>query len=136
MLLERLAKFTLTSGLGLGLDFGVFAALTALGFPPGPVNMFSAACGVTFVYFASVYRVFSYQGRHLISLLVIYLGYQALAVTAASWSVAEISKWAPPLLAKLAILPITFSANFAVMHLITRSRSQAVAQLEDNDAHE
>lgn len=134
LLFERILKFAVTSGLGLGLDFGVFAALNAVGVTPGLANLVSAACGVTFVYFASVYRVFSYQGERLLGLFMAYVAYQVAAVAAASWAVAALAQLTWPLLAKLAILPVTFSANFLFMQVITRTRRQAVARIEGTGA--
>ena len=129
-LVERALKFAVTSGLGLGLDVGVFAALTAFGVAPGVANLISAACGVTFVYFASVRRVFSYEGERLLSLFALYVAYQVAAVAGASWAVAELARLIWPLAAKIAILPVTFSANFLFMQFITRSRRRAVARIE------
>lgn len=135
LLAQRLFKFAITSGLGLVLDFGVFALLNALGVAPGIANLISAGCGVTFVYFASVFRVFSYAGERLFGLFMIYVGYQLAAVAGASWAVAELSRLAQPLVAKAAILPVTFSANFLFMQLITHSRKAAVARIDGPDAH-
>jgi len=134
LLFSRVVKFAVTSGLGLGLDFGVFAVLNALGVAPGLANLVSAACGVTFVYFASVYRVFSYEGERLLGLFAAYVIYQVVAVAAASWAVAALAEFTWPLLAKLAILPLTFSANFLFMQIITRNRRQAVARIEGTGA--
>ena len=94
----------------------------------------SATCGVTFVYFASIYRVFSYNGERLVTLLLFYLGYQAVAVVAASWAVGVLAALTSPIVAKLLILPVTFTANYLFMHLITRGRQRAVAKLEGPEA--
>jgi putative flippase GtrA len=129
-LFERVFKFAITSGLGLALDVCIFLGLTWLGTASGWANLVSATCGVTFVYFASIYRVFSYNGERLVTLLVFYLAYQAVAVALASWAVGVLATLTSPIVAKLLILPVTFTANYVFMHLITRGRQRAVAKLE------
>ncbi len=80
---------------------------------------------MTFVYFASVRRIFSYGGRFLFGLFLAYLAYQAVGVTAASLAVAALSaELVSPAISKLLILPITFSANYLFMSLLTRRGRQ------------
>lgn len=129
-LTTRIFRFGITSGVGLAIDVGIFIALTASQLPSGLANFISATCGVTFVYFASVRRIFSYRGEKLFVLFVAYLAYQAAAVTGASWAVAILAEIMLPILAKLLILPVTFSANFIFMHFLTRQRQRAVVRLE------
>lgn len=121
-------KFAIVSGAGLGVDFAVFLALVGAGMSAFAANAFSGTCAVTFVYFASVRRIFSYGGRFLLSLLVVYLAYQAVGVTAASLAVAFLAaKLVAPVVAKLLILPVTFSCNYLFMSVLTRrGREQAV----------
>jgi hypothetical protein len=133
-LTQRVIKFAVTSGLGLTLDVGIFLGLTSLGTASGWANLVSATCGVTFVYFASIYRVFSYNGERLVTLLLLYLAYQAVAVAAASWAVGVLALLTSPIVAKLLILPVTFTANYLFMHLITRGRQRTVAKLKGPEA--
>lgn len=121
--LTRVVGFALVSGAGLAIDFGLFLAMVELfGVRAGPANFVSAAVAVSFVYFVSVRRLFAYEGRFLLSLFALYLVYQFLAVTAASWAVdwlvADVHVL--PALAKIIILPVTFTANFLFMSFITR----------------
>ena len=121
--LERLALFAAASGAGLAIDFLLFLALLAGGATPGYANLLSGTAAVSFVYFASVRRIFSYQGRFLLGLFAGYLAYQAAGVSLASWAVASLVAFqVPPLLAKLLILPVTFPANYAFMSLLTQRR--------------
>lgn len=117
--------FALVSGAGLGLDFAIFLVLILVGLGPGFANLISATAAVTFVYFVSTKQVFDYQGRFLFHLFVVYLVYQALAVTIASWALGWIvAAWElAPAIAKLLILPATFSANYLFMHWLTASRT-------------
>lgn len=125
-LLRDLLRFALVSGAGLGIDFALFLGACAAGVAPGVANLLSGGCAVAFVYFASVRRVFcDARGFHLGSFAA-YLAYQAAALSLASLAVAHLaSALSPPAssspaLAKLAILPATFGANYVFMRLLTR----------------
>lgn len=118
-LARTLGGFALVSGTGLAIDFALFAALTAGTAPPFAANLASAGCAVAFVYFASVRRVFR-DGPRAASFAA-YLVYQAAAIALASLAVAALSRVLPaPLLAKIAVLPATFAANFLFMRALTR----------------
>ncbi len=132
--LRQILGFALISGIGLGIDFVIFLLLMAAGLGPFTANLVSGACAVTFVYFASVRRIFSYAGRFLVGLFLAYLAYHAAGVTAASWAVGYLSAWTLPVLAKLLILPVTFGANYLFMLLLTRSaRNPAAAAVSTAD---
>lgn len=120
---RRLALFAAASGAGLAIDFLLFLALLAGGMAAGYANLLSGTAAVSFVYFASARRIFSYRGRFLLGLFIAYLAYQAAGVGLASWAVASlVALQVPPLLAKLMILPVTFPANYAFMSLLTGRR--------------
>ncbi len=125
--LRQILKFAFVSGIGLGIDFVIFLLLMVAGASPFTANLVSGACAVTFVYFASVRRIFSYAGRFLIGLFCAYLAYQAAGVTAASLAVEYLSAWTSPVLAKLLILPVTFGANYLFMLLLTRTARNPAA---------
>lgn len=119
--LRNLVQFAFVSGVGLALDFGIFLGLVTLGYSPFIANVLGASCAVVFVYFVSVYRIFSYSGKFLLSPFFVYLIYQILAIAAASGAVAYLSShYLPPAVAKVAILPITFGTNYLFMWLLTR----------------
>ena len=122
----KVLRFALVSGLGLAIDFALFLGLVALSFSPLAANAVSGACAVTFVYFASVRRIFSYAGRFLLGLFLAYVAYQVVGVSAASFAVSFLAaQLVSPALAKILILPVTFSANYLFMSLLTRrTRSQ------------
>ena len=120
-LAEKVARFGAISGVGLALDFVVFIILTALGWGAASANLISATCGVSFVYFAATRKVFDYRGGFLLPLFLIYLAYQAVAISAASWAVGAIAGLgAAPVAAKLLVLPLTFCSNYVFMHFLTR----------------
>jgi putative flippase GtrA len=121
--LSRIFRFGLVSGVGLTLDVCLFAVLVRTGMRPGWANLISAGAAVTFVYFASTRRVFAYEGRFLYELFLVYVAYQLLAVAAASWAVDALVRFGMfPVVAKLAILPVTFSANYLFMRFLTKPR--------------
>lgn len=127
--LATLARFGLVSLIGWGGDFALFAALTAAGFDPLPANLVSAGAAVTFVYFASVRRIFRYRGDFLYAKWIAYLAYQGVAVLIASAAIATLAAASghAPILAKLAITPFTFVANYLFMKLLTRPVESGLA---------
>jgi len=122
--IPKLLRFSLISATGLALDVGLFVLLVHLGLRAGYANFISASVAVTFVYFVSTKSVFEYAGRFLIPLFLLYVAYQALAVTVASWAVdAIVALDVLPILAKGLILPVTFSANYLFLDFLTRTRA-------------
>lgn len=134
--LKSLLAFGVTSGGGLALDIGMFLLLTAAGIGPFVANLISATAGVTFVYFVSVRRIFRYEGTLLLPMFLAYLGYQALAVAAASAGVALLVRIGlAPYVAKLAILPLTFSANYLFMRMLTRFGASRIYDNKQGQDH-
>ncbi|WP_188053205.1 hypothetical protein [Sphingosinithalassobacter sp. CS137] len=119
----RIFRFGAVSGLGLLLDTIAFLVLHYFGLPPAAANFLSAGLAVTFVFFASVKRIFIYEGHFVFRLLAAYVAYQFLAIAAASAAVGFLATIFPSLLAKLLILPATFAANFAFMSFLTGNMS-------------
>lgn len=117
----RIFKFGIVSALGLAIDFLLFLALLHVALSPFVANAASATAAVTFVYFASVRRVFSHRAKFMVGMFAAYLAYQAVNIVLASWAVDALGQTltSPPL-AKILILPITFSANYLFMTLLTR----------------
>jgi putative flippase GtrA len=126
VLLGRIVGFGGISALGLGLDCGLFILLVAAGAPPLLANLASAGTAVTFVFFASVRRVFRFRGGAVWARYLAYALWQAVAVTAASVAIGALAAHGglPPLACKLALLPLTFAANYLVMALLTRPGAQ------------
>lgn len=120
-------RFAGVSATGLALDLSLFAVLAHAGARPGIANVVSATFAVAFVYFASVRRVFAYGGSHVLPLYGVYCAYQILAIGAASWAVDTLATLLGAIVAKLAILPATFFANYAFMRYITRGRRRSEA---------
>jgi putative flippase GtrA len=129
-ILARILRFAATSGTGLAIDLLLFYALITTGLSPENSNFCSASSGVLYVFFASLRRVFQHEGHYLAALLLSYVGFQLVAVVAAS---AAIGVLAPllgsPVLSKLLILPVTFGANFLFMSLIVHWANRKNASL-------
>ncbi len=121
-LFTRVLAFGVVSGLGWLLDFGVFTLLLHVGATPFLANAAGAALAVTWVYAASVRRIFRYRGRFLIAKFLLYAGWQVVGVTAASWGVDRLAHTGAltPIWAKIAITPLTFVANYLFMAWLTR----------------
>jgi len=117
---KRLLHFAAVSGTGLALDFCLFVTLLSLGMPAFAANAMSSIAAVTFVYFASVRRVFRYDGEFHAAMFAAYAAYQACGIAAGSWAVQSlIDLGFPGAAAKLAIVPLTFTANYLFMAWLT-----------------
>lgn len=129
-LLRRVMGFAVVSGAGLALDFGVFLALThGAHLQPGIANLVSSGLAVALVFFTSVHRIFRYQGGLLFARFATYVVYQAIGVSLCSLAIdALVAAGWLPLVAKLAILPVSFSANFLFMHALTAFRRGGQAE--------
>jgi putative flippase GtrA len=124
--MTRLLQFAAVSGTGLALDYAIYTALCAGGMPAGWANLISATAGVTFVFFASARRIFFAPHRNLHRRFGVYLLYQAVAVTAASWAVgaATAAFEGRYLLGKTVILPLSFTANYLFMGWLLSTRER------------
>ena len=118
-------RFGLVSLAGLLLDTSVFLALVAAGIGPFAANAAGGTLAVMFVFVASVRRIFLDRSRLLIGKFMAYLAYQVVLIIVASLAVELLVARAQlaPLLAKVLVLPFTFSANFGFMRWLTRARS-------------
>jgi hypothetical protein len=122
-LATRVAGFSILSAVGLTIDIAIFSLLVHFGLRPGYANLISAGLAVTFVYFSSAKKVFQYHGRFLVLLFLIYVLYQVVAVLAASFAVDRLAiAGFRPIIAKLLILPVTFTANYFSMSFLLRAR--------------
>jgi putative flippase GtrA len=118
----KIMHFAAVSGAGLALDFCLFVALLSLREPPFAANAVSSCAAVAFVYFASVRRVFRYGGQFHVAMFGAYAAYQACGIALGSWAVqALIAFGLPGAVAKLAIVPLTFTANYLFMAWLTSS---------------
>jgi putative flippase GtrA len=122
-LATRVAGFSILSAIGLTIDLALFSLLVHFGLRPGYANLISAGLAVTFVYFSSAKKVFQYHGKFLLPLFMIYVLYQLVAVLAASFAVDRLAiAGLNPLVAKLLILPVTFTANYLSMSFLLKAR--------------
>ena len=117
---KKVLQFGAVSGTGLALDFCLFVALLSLRLPAFGANAMSSFAAVTFVYFASVRRIFRYGGQFHAAMFASYAAYQLCGIAAGSWAVQSLILlgWPGPV-AKLAIVPVTFTANYLFMSWLT-----------------
>jgi putative flippase GtrA len=121
LLMSRMLQFGAVSGAGLSIDFAFFSVLVEIGMRAGYANAISAFAGVAFVYFASIKKIFAYHEKFLFLLFGVYLLYQIVAVGVASLAVdAIVAHKVSPLIAKAAILPLTFTANYIFMSYLAQ----------------
>jgi putative flippase GtrA len=117
---KKLLQFGAVSGTGLAIDFCLFVTLLSLRVPAFAANAMSSFAAVTFVYFASVRRVFHYGGQFHAAMFASYAAYQVCGIGAGSWAVQSlILLGLPGAVAKLAIVPVTFTANYLFMSWLT-----------------
>jgi putative flippase GtrA len=84
---RRAVRFAIVAGTGLTLDLGLFLSVIASGVKPFAANVFASAAGLTFVYFASVRRVFRYEGQILLDMFATYAVYHLCGTLLVSWGV-------------------------------------------------
>lgn len=142
----RIGRFGLVSGIGLALDFCISVGLREVEALPFVANLVGAACAVTFVFFASVRHVFESGDTGRARKYAAYMLWQAVAVPAASGAIAlltplgvRVADWAAAwggdiahgvaqrpgagfLIAKCAVTPLTFYANFLFMGWLLTGR--------------
>lgn len=128
--------FVLVSGIGWLIDFGGYSYLTGMaGWDVCYANFLSAVPAVTFVFFMSTRHIFN-QGNRQLSLYkkyILYLLYQILLVASVSllaqglyetmlgWECLRKGSFYDllPIIVKVIITPITVSANFFMMKVLT-----------------
>ncbi|WP_426345325.1 GtrA family protein [Alcaligenes sp. HNGD-HTN06] len=117
-------RFGLVSGFGWLIDFVLFTTLTSIQTPVWLANIIGATTAVTFVFFASIKRIFQYDGHYLIKNLVVYLIYQVIAILLASFIIDLITSIAQikPIYSKIIVTPFTFYANFQFMSYLTTGK--------------
>jgi putative flippase GtrA len=117
-------RFAVVSGLGWLIDFSIFALLNSLGFPVWLAKIVGATTAVLFVFFASVRKIFQYNGHYILWKLLNYIVYQIIAIICASLLIDFIALQFGmlPIIAKIIVTPLTFYANFQFMSFLTTGR--------------
>lgn len=131
-LLAQIVRFVGISGVGWLIDFSLFTVLTSLlKVPVTAANMISSLPAITLVFLVSTRKIFEGPGKVPVAVrYVLYLLYQLVLVTAVSVAAGQLAPWIAGLfggrleslsgiLAKILITPVTMTANFIVMKLMT-----------------
>jgi putative flippase GtrA len=121
----RAFRYGLVGGAGLLLDFSLFMVLVQAGIGPFAANIISSGTTLTTVYFVSVKQIFRYDGHFILPLLAVYLTYHFCGTILFSWVISRLVDLgvAPPL-AKIGILPVTFTMNYLFMSWLTARRQR------------
>ena len=123
--LGRAFHYGLVSGVGLTLDIALFLVLVRAGIAPFAANLVSSGSALTFVYLASVRRVFRYDGQFIVPLFTAYLLYHLCGTLVVSWVISTlVHSGIAPAMAKIGILPVTFATNYLFMSWLTRKRER------------
>jgi putative flippase GtrA len=126
---RRALRFGLVSGAGVAIDVALFLALVRAGVGPFAANILSSGTALTFVYCVSVRRIFRYDGRFIVPLFAAYVCYHVCGTLVVSAVIsALVHAGVAPALAKVGILPVTFSANYLFMSWLTRNRERWLPQ--------
>src|SRR5436305_14499583 len=82
----------LVSGLGLALDIALFLTLVHSRVGAFDANVVSSAAGLTFVYCASVRRIFRYHGKFIVPLFAAYVIYHVCRTSLVSSAISGLVK--------------------------------------------
>lgn len=126
--------FTIISGLGWCIDFGVFSLLSIyVSIPVAYANMLSSLPAITFVFFMATRYIFVQydEGMKIWQKYLVYVIYQVVLVIVASFlaqyiydlrnsiEISILSDDGFKLFSKCAVTPITMIANFVFMKMIS-----------------
>jgi putative flippase GtrA len=126
----RALRFGLLSGVGLALDIALFLTLVHVGVGAFEANVVSSGAGLTFVYCASVRRVFRYDGRFIVPLFSAYVLYHVCGTLFISWAISGVVQLGvAPAIPKVGILPATFTANYLFMSWLTAHRERWILRM-------
>jgi hypothetical protein len=121
----RAFRFGQVSAIGLALDIALFLMLVHARVGAFEANIVSSGAGLTFVYCASVRRIFRYNGRFLVPLFVSYVIYHVCGTLFVSWAInGVVHLGVAPAIPKVGILPLTFTANYMFMSWLTAHRER------------
>jgi hypothetical protein len=126
----RALRFGLVSGIGLSLDVALFLTLVHAGVGAFAANIVSSGAGLTFVYCASVRRIFRYDGRFIVPLFAAYVFYHVCGTLFVSWVISGVVHLGvAPAIPKVGILPATFTANYLFMSWLTAHRERWILRM-------
>lgn len=133
-LIRQIMNFTLISGMGFILDFGIYLILTNfIKLPISYANMISAIPAITYVFFISTKKIFNQKKSNIDIKIkyIIYFVYQIILVTLVSLLAQLIYEYLIneltnliivnnlKIIIKLLITPLTMLCNFIVMKILS-----------------
>ena len=127
---RRFLTFFGASAVGLGIDLGLFALLTAFGVEVWLANGVSATTSITAVYFLAARH--SFAARPRISTYVAFFAWYSASIITFSFLIdfaATRTGW-EPMIWKLASVPVSFLLNFAFSTILFRDRAASSQRRE------
>ncbi|TDS74964.1 GtrA family protein [Amnibacterium kyonggiense] len=120
--LRRFATFFLGSLAGLTVDLGGFAALVALGVSPALSNLCSSFASISLVYLLVTRLTFGVGASP--KTYVLFVAWYTTSILTFSALIGALTSWTdgPPILCKLATVPVSFAANYLFSRFLFRKR--------------
>ena len=105
----KLFGFTIFSGLGFAIDFGIFSFLIYLDTPIFISNITAGFFAVSFVYFTSAKHVFNYRNNFLLIKFIAYIIFNAFRIYFLSLLIVFLtdSLELAPIFPKVLVLPVS-----------------------------
>ena len=120
----KLFGFTIFSGLGFAIDFGIFSFLIYLDTPIFISNITAGFFAVSFVYFTSAKHVFNYRNNFLLIKFIAYIIFNAFRIYFLSLLIVFLtdSLELAPIFPKVLVLPVSLYMNFIFMNFLMTNK--------------
>ena len=120
----KLFGFTIFSGLGFAIDFGIFSFLIYLDTPIFISNITAGFFAVSFVYFTSAKHVFDYRNNFLLIKFIAYIIFNAFRIYFLSLLIVFLtdSLELAPIFPKVLVLPVSLYMNFIFMNFLMTNK--------------
>ena len=120
----KLFGFTIFSGLGFAIDFGIFSFLIYLDTPIFISNIAAGFFAVSFVYFTSAKHVFNYRNNFLLIKFIAYIIFNAFRIYFLSLLIVFLtdSLELAPIFPKVLVLPVSLYMNFIFMNFLMTNK--------------
>ena len=120
----KLFGFTIFSGLGFAIDFGIFSILIYLNISVFISNIVAGFFAVSFVYFTSARHIFDHHNKFLLLKFIIYIIFNIFRVYFLSLIIVflTVSLELAPIFPKILVLPVSLYTNFLFMNFLMTNK--------------
>ncbi len=120
----KLFGFTIFSGFGFVIDFGIFSILIYLNISVFVSNIAAGFFAVSFVYFSSAKHIFINHNKFFLAKFIIYIIFNIFRVYVLSLLVVFLtgSLELAPIFPKILVLPASLYANFLFMNFLMTNK--------------